>query len=291
MNSGRKVIAKKKDRSTFPTFLSVSEANLGENEHFFVGMMKDLSTVKSAEAVRMHDFSLLDGILDVAIVINEAGTIQFFNKSAEKLLGYERMEVLGKNVNMLMPPPFHDEHDTYLRNYLTTGVAKVLGTGRDVLAQCKDGKILQVHLSITEQGVTGEKRFTGILRPTVEKKGVEKSVLQEEREVLDNLLVAAIIIDSNALIHGFNQPASALLGYSLIEVVGKNVKMFMANPEKSKHDTYVQNYLKGGRPKVLGKGRDVVAVHKDGTMIPVHLSVTERREEDKRYFTGILQKL
>ena len=117
----------------------------------------------------------------------------------------------------------------------------------------------------------------------------------------------AIVIDGNATIHAFNQPAAALLGYSLIEVVGKNVKMLMPVPDKNKHDTYIQNYLKTGKARVLGKGRDVVAQHKDGSMIPVHLSVrpanliffglillsqvTERREDEKVFFTGILQKL
>ena len=125
--------------------------------------------------------------------------------------------------------------------------------------------------------------------------------------MLDNLLVPAIVIDGNATIHAFNQPAAALLGYSLIEVVGKNVKMLMPVPDKNKHDTYIQNYLKTGKARVLGKGRDVVAQHKDGSMIPVHLSVrpanliffglillsqvTERREDEKVFFTGILQKL
>lgn len=133
--------------------------------------------------------------------------------------------------------------------------------------------------------------ITGILRPREIRQATAKSLLQEQREVLENLLVPAIVIDDNATIHAFNQPASALLGYSLIEVVGKNVKMLVPNPDRSKHDGYIQNYLKTGISQIVGRGRDVVAAHKDGSMVPINLSVTERRDETRVLFTGILRKL
>jgi len=295
MGKGRVVIAKKRDKTTFPVHLAISEADIhaGDIDQVFVGVVKDMSHVSGLRgaATVKADFSLLDGILDCAIVVDQVGSVCFFNKSAEQLLGYSRDEVIGQNVKMLMPSPFYDEHDQYLKNYLSTGVRKVIGSGRDVIAKRKDGTVIQVNLSLTEQGLEGSRLFTGVLRPLSGKQSTGKSVLQEEREVLDNLLVPAIVIDSSATIHAFNQQASALLGYSLIEVVGKNVKMLMPNPDKNRHDDYLQNYLKTGKARVLGKGRDVVALQKDGSMIPVHLSVTERKDGEKVFFTGILQKL
>lgn len=268
MGKGRMVIGKKRDKTTFPLHLSISEAEIQFNDNgtCFVGIVKDASHITSTASKDPLDFSLLDGILDCAIVVDIKGTVEFFNKSAESLLGYSRSEVIGQNVKMLMPSPFREEHDGYLRNYSETGDRKVLGTGRDVVAQRKDGTVLQVHLSLSEQGLDTMRRFTGVLRPLAGKASTGKSVLQEEREVLDNLLVPAIVIDANATIHAFNQPASELLGYSLIEVVGKNVKMLMPAPDKNKHDSYIQNYLKTGKARVLGRGRDVVALQKDGSI-------------------------
>jgi PAS domain-containing protein len=133
---------------------------------------------------------------------------------------------------------------------MSTGEAKIIGLGRDVIAQKKDGSIAPVHLGVTEQGLEGNKFFTGILRPIVEEKKSDKTILQEEREVIDNLLIPAIIIDEKATIHGFNKTASELLGFSLIEVVGKNVKMLMPNPDKQRHDGYISSYLRTGKAKV-----------------------------------------
>ncbi|ELR16340.1 PAS domain Sbox domain containing protein [Acanthamoeba castellanii str. Neff] len=292
----RMVIAERKDKSTFPIFLSVSELKVDKGkERVFIGTAKDMSSVKAASQSSVSDgaidFSILDNILDVGIVINEKGLIHFFNKKAEEFFQWKRTEIIGRNVKMLMPSPFSDEHDRYLSNYMSTGEAKIIGLGRDVIAQKKDGSIAPVHLGVTEQGLEGNKFFTGILRPIVEEKKSDKTILQEEREVIDNLLIPAIIIDEKATIHGFNKTASELLGFSLIEVVGKNVKMLMPNPDKQRHDGYISSYLRTGKAKVLGTGRDVVALHKDGTMLPVRLSVTERRDGEKRIFTGVLQKL
>jgi PAS domain-containing protein len=72
-----------------------------------------------------NPYVLLENILDTAIVINDKGAIQYFNKRAEAFFGYNRSETLGRNVKMLMPSPFADEHDSYLTNYLSTGEAKV----------------------------------------------------------------------------------------------------------------------------------------------------------------------
>lgn len=99
-----------------------------------------------------------------------------------------------------------------MKNYLTTGVAKIIGTGRDVIAQLKDGSIVPVNLSITETVRDGSRFFTGILRETKDEQVNEKSILQQEREVLDHLVVAAIVIDEKGTIHAFNKPSQVFFG-------------------------------------------------------------------------------
>lgn len=106
-----------------------------------------------------------------------------------------------------MPSPFAEEHDDYIRNYFTTGVAKIIGSGRDVIAQLKDGSIVPVNLSITEARRDGNRFFTGILREIKEEQVNDKSILQQEREVLDHLVVPAVVIDEKGTIHAFNKPS------------------------------------------------------------------------------------
>lgn len=82
-----------------------------------------------------------------------------------------------------------------------------------------------------------------------------------------------------------------MFGWQLTELVGRNVKVLMPNPERERHDGYLRRYLETGKQRVFGMGRDLTAVHKDGSAIPIRLSVSEKCDQNKRIWTGIIQKL
>ena len=107
--------------------------------------------------------SIIDSAVDGIVVINQDGCIESFNPAAERLFGYQQSEVVGRNVNMLMPSPYHEEHDTYLRRYLTTGQAKIIGIGREVQGRRRDGTVFPLRLSVGQMDIGGEQKFTGIL--------------------------------------------------------------------------------------------------------------------------------
>lgn len=133
----------------------------------------------------------------MAIVINEQGTVLFFNQVASRFFGFSPEEIVGKNINFLMPSPHKENHDYYLRNYVNTGEKKVIGKSRDVICQLKDGTILPINLSVTEQKQPdGSRVFTGLIRQNKIESTAAKSLLQQDREVLNSLLVPGIIIDS-----------------------------------------------------------------------------------------------
>jgi len=108
--------------------------------------------------------NILETAAEAIISIDAAGVISLFNKSADLLLGYNREEVIGQNVRILMPDPFSNEHDNYLRHYSETGEEKIIGVEREVPARHKDGTIIPVNLAVSDTGVEGDFRFTGILR-------------------------------------------------------------------------------------------------------------------------------
>lgn len=107
--------------------------------------------------------AIIQSAVDGIVLIDARGRIEAFNPAAERLFGYSEAEVLGQNVNVLMPSPYREEHDSYLSRYLETGRAKIIGIGREVSARRRDGTTFPVHLAVGELTVDGERKFTGIV--------------------------------------------------------------------------------------------------------------------------------
>lgn len=131
--------------------------------------------------------STVDGI----ILINERGIIESFNGSAEDIFEYARDEVLGHNVSMLMPMPHRERHDDYIRNYLETGHAKIIGIGREVTGRKKSGELFPMDLGVSEIRRNGKTYFTGVVRDISERRRLEHEVLriseQERRRIGQDL--------------------------------------------------------------------------------------------------------
>lgn len=121
--------------------------------------------------------SIIRNVMDGIITINESGEIQGFNPAAEQIFGYLQQDVLGKNVNMLMPEPDRSKHDEYIRQYLSTGQGKIVGVrGREVIAVRKNGEKFPMELSASEMMLGGQRYFIGIVRDITERKLVEEKL-------------------------------------------------------------------------------------------------------------------
>jgi PAS domain S-box-containing protein len=118
--------------------------------------------------------AILDNVLDGIITIDQRGIVASFSAAAQRIFGYPEDEVIGRNVSMLMPQPYRGEHDGYLARYVATGVARVIGIGREVTGRRKDGTHFPLELSISETTHDGQPLFIGIVRDITERKRVEQ---------------------------------------------------------------------------------------------------------------------
>ncbi len=122
--------------------------------------------------------AILSTTVDAIITIDERGHILSFNQAAEKLFLFQASDVIGKNVSMLMPQPYKREHDGYINNYHNTGERKIIGIGREVTGQRKDGTLFPMYLAVSEVNANDEKFFTGIVRDITEQRRLEHEVLR-----------------------------------------------------------------------------------------------------------------
>tara|TARA_R110002126_G_scaffold75469_27_gene188436 strand:+ start:787 stop:3222 length:2436 start_codon:yes stop_codon:yes gene_type:complete len=239
--------------------------------------------------------AIVKSAVDAIVVIDQQGLICFFSPSAEKLFGYSAAECIGQNVRMLMPEPFHSEHDGYLHNYVhDKKPAKIIGVGRDVQGKRKDNSIFPMHLSVGESQASGKQYFVGICHDLSAYQASVKAHLNL-LSVQDALLEAAVdgIISINewGIVQSFNRGAELLFGYNKQEVIGQNVSMLMSHQHASQHDSFLTNFKTTGKAKIIGIGRDVPAQRKDGSVFPMHLSVGESITEQGRIFVGVCHDL
>lgn len=160
-----------------------------------------------------HLTSILETVPDAMIVTDERGTIESFSATAVRLFGYEPEEVIGENVRMLMPSPYREHHDGYMRRYLETGERRIVGTGRVVTGQRKDGTTFPLELAIGEMREADRRRFTGFIRDVSDRQRAETRMAELQAELVHMSRFTALGEMASTLAHEINQPLTAIANY------------------------------------------------------------------------------
>jgi two-component system sensor kinase FixL len=164
------------------------------------------------------DDSLFDALIGFAVdgimIIDEKGIVRVYNKACERLFGYEAAEVIGRNVKKLMPAPYHDAHDGYLEHYVRTGEKHIIGIGREVSGQRKDGSTFPINLSVGEGIIRGERIFIGIIADITERQARNRQIQELQAEMLHASRLTAMGQVSASLAHELNQPLTTILNYA-----------------------------------------------------------------------------
>jgi two-component system sensor kinase FixL len=151
---------------------------------------------------------------DGLITIDERGFVQTFNPAAERMFGYHATEVIGRNVACLMPSPYRESHDGYLAHYLRTGEKRIIGIGREVLGQRKDGTIFPLEIAVGEVGTDGRRLFAGFLKDVSARQQVQQRLQELQSELIHVSRLSAMGEMASALAHELNQPLTAIINYA-----------------------------------------------------------------------------
>jgi two-component system sensor kinase FixL len=170
-------------------------------------------TETALHAVEARLRSILETVPDAMVIIDERGLIESLSVTAEKLFGYSAQEVVGKNVSVFMPSPNRELHDSYLQRYLATGERHIIGIGRVVVGQRKDGTTFPIHLTVGELR-SGEKHyFTGFIRDLTDQQLTENRLKELQSELTHMSRFTALGEMASTLAHEINQPLTAINNY------------------------------------------------------------------------------
>ena len=225
----------RKDGSEFLADVAVTPLRHANGElRGFCKVIHDATERRAAEQRlerrERHLESILATVPDAMIVIDEKGTMISFSAAAERLFGHLERNVIGKNVSMLMPNPDRNRHDTYLQNYLETGIARIIGTGRIVNGMRADGSIFPMMLSVGEALTEEQRLFTGFVQDLTERNEFEARLEEMKSELIHVSRLSAMGTMASTLAHELNQPLTAIANY------GEAAETVLANPDDNQRE-------------------------------------------------------
>jgi len=232
--------------------------------------------------------SIVDSVIDSIILIDQNGIIEMVNNAFVKIFEYQKSEVIGKNVKMLMAAPHHQNHDEYLRQYMQTGVKKIIGIGRITEAKKKNGTIFPIELSVSEVNLENRKMFTGVIHDLSSEQRYEENILQMN-SIIQSTSNEIYIFDYQTLKFEYiNDGVVSNLGFTFDEM--KLLTPYDINPNYTK-----QLFLKKIEPLKTGQVSqlkyETQLQRKDGTIYDVSVSLELKKWHSKEAFFGIVSDI
>jgi len=195
--------------------------------------------------------AIVDTAVDGIIAIDAEGRIESYNAAAQRIFGYAAEDVLGRNVSMLMPAPYRGEHDGYLGSYLATGIKRIIGIGREVTGQRKDGSTFPMELAVSEMRIGEARKFTGLVRDITQRKAAEselrrmnlslegqvsetRTALKQLRDAQSQLVQSEKLASLGSLVAGMAHEINTPLG---VGVSAASTLHALADQIRGRHDS------------------------------------------------------
>ena len=265
-------------------------SDIAERKRTAEAMQQRIQQSAAAEE-RMR--SVVNHVVDGIITIDERGTITTFNPAAERIFGYAAQEVIGQNIKLLMPEPYHSEHDGYLASYERTGQAKIIGIGREVVGRRKDGTTFPLDLAISTFSLGKDRYFTGIVRDITERKRAEEAMRESEerfRGTFENAAVGIAHVDAEGRFLLVNNKLCDIVGYTREELLARGFQDITHPEDLAASLENFHSLMRGELPSFSLEKR---YLRKDGSVVwgNASLSIQNRSAGEPGYGIAILQDI
>jgi PAS domain S-box-containing protein len=220
--------------------------------------------------------ALLETAPDAMVIVNSYGQIILINAQTEKLFGYEKNELLGKDVELLIPDRFLGKHSGHRKNFFANAKTRTMGEGQELFGKHKTGSEFPVEISLspleTEEGLL----VSAAIRDISQRKKAEEKF----RNLLESAPDAIIIVNELGVIQLVNAQTEKMFGYRREEMIGNKIELLMPGRYNSVHQTHRVNYFKMPKVRQMGEGFDLHGKDKNGNEFPVEISLSPLETED-----------
>ncbi len=252
----------------------------GDDGYMFA-TARDITAQKQSDKLMRENTvrlqAILDTVVDGIISIDEIGIIETINPAAERIFGYTAAEVIGQNITLLMPEPYHSRHDGYLEHFRATGESRIIGHNLEVVGQRKDGSVFPMEIAVNTLQLGDKRRFIGILRDITERKQVKTQMEMNNKELADfkaaldeHAIVATT--DAHGAITYVNDKFCAISKYARDELIGQNHRIINSGYHTREFFDELWQVIRSGRVwkgEIRNRAKDGTFYWVDTTIVPI----------------------
>jgi PAS domain S-box-containing protein len=265
MGVGRELFALRKDNTEFPIEIGLNPIVTVDGTMVLASIIDITERKKAEERFRL----VVESAPNAMVLVNHDGIITLINRQTETLFGYERIELVGKKIEILLPERFSNHHPEHRTSFFKTPQTRSMGAGRNLFARKKDGSEIQVEIGLNPiEAVEGQLVLASIIDITDRKKAEERF-----RLVVESAPNAMILVNHEGVINLINKQTEILFGYERSELIGKKLEVLLPERFSNQHSTHRNDFFKRPQTRSMGKGRDLFAKRKDGTEVQVEIGL------------------